>query len=47
MNGGRACWMVTGTMWKQDTRLQVQGEKCGECDFFVHVKTKREKIRAA
>ncbi len=40
MNGGRACWVVAGTLGKQTVSctFAVQGMKCRSCDFYKIVK---------
>ncbi len=40
INGGRACWMVTGTMCgdKIQGSYQYKAENCSQCEFFLLVK---------
>jgi hypothetical protein len=45
MNGGRSCWMVTGTMCGNSIQgsYLYKAKKCHECDFFLHVKQEEGK----
>jgi hypothetical protein len=45
MNGGRACWMVTGTMCgnKIQGSYKYKAGNCSECDFFLQVKNEEGK----
>lgn len=45
MNGGRVCWMVTGTMCgnKIQGSYQYKAENCIECDFFHQIKNEEGK----
>ncbi len=45
INGGRACWMVTGTMCgnKIQGSYQYKAESCIQCIFFHHVKKEEGK----
>jgi len=45
MNGGRACWMVTGTMCgnKIQGSYQYKVENCIQCIFFLNVKIEEGK----
>jgi hypothetical protein len=40
MNGGRACWMVTGTMCNNKIQgsYRFKEKNCSRCDFFQLVK---------
>lgn len=40
LNGGRSCWMVTGTMCGESIQgsYHYKAETCSQCEFFHHVK---------